>query len=117
LTLGPEYKASRNIAVIREKKEKINSPLVPFFYLISLYYGMEQQEYTIKFWETEEDRDEGNSNIHIPRADVNRSDRSEMIAEARRLYDKQDFVSVEVEDEESQAVFHISTEVPQGEEY
>ena len=78
---------------------------------------MEQQEYTIKFWETEEDRDEGNSNIHFPSKGVDRSDRSEMIAEARRLYDKQDFVSVEVEDEESQAVFHISTEVPQGEEY
>ena len=78
---------------------------------------MEDKTYTIKFWETEEDRDEGLSNDHIPRADVNRSDRPEMIAEARRLYDKQDFVSVEVESEEGEAVFHISVDVPQGEEY
>ena len=78
---------------------------------------MENKEYTIKFWETEDDRDEGNSNIHIPRGGVDRSDRSEMIAEARRLYGKQEFVSVELENEEGEAVFHISTYVPQGEEY
>lgn len=78
---------------------------------------MEKQEYTIKYWETEEDRDEGNSYIHMARAGVNRSDKSEMIAEARRLYDKQDFVAVELEDKEGNAVFYISTDTPQGEEY
>lgn len=82
-----------------------------------LYYGMEKQEYTIKYWETEEDRNEGLSEISFPRPGVDRTDKEAMIAEARRLYDKQDFVAVELEDKAGQAVFYISADTPAGEVY
>lgn len=78
---------------------------------------MEKQEYTIKYWETEECREEGLSEIASPRPGVDATDKEVMIAEARHLYNKQDFVAVELEDEAGETVFHISTDTPEGEVY
>lgn len=82
-----------------------------------LYYGMEKQEYTIKYWETEEDRDQGLSEIASPRDGVNPTNKSEMIEEASRLFFKQNFAAVELEDEAGETVFHISSDAPAGEVY
>jgi hypothetical protein len=69
-------------------------------------------EYTIIYWENEEMRDIGESSVY---------DSYELlevaISKAKNLYYKQDFPSVEVEDEDGNTIFHISNEVPEGEEY
>lgn len=69
-------------------------------------------EYLIIYWENEEMREIGESSMH-----TTHQDKSEAIAEAKKLYFRQDFPAIEVEDESGNCIFHISTEVPEGEEY
>ena len=69
-------------------------------------------DYRIIYWENEEMREIGESSMH-----TSHPDKSEAIAEAKKLYFHQDFPAVEVEDENGGCIFHISTEVPEGEAY
>ena len=69
-------------------------------------------EYTIKFWEDDEMRELGESSIH-----TSKENKGEAIEEARRLFNRQDYPAVEVDDEEGNCIFHISFDAPDGEEY
>jgi hypothetical protein len=69
-------------------------------------------EYAVKFWEDEEMRELGESCLH----EVGLT-KEVAIEEARKLYSKHDYPAVEVEDDNGNCVFHISTDVPNGENY
>ncbi len=66
---------------------------------------MEDRKYLVKVWETEEDRDIGESFI----AEFF-EDKNEAIAYANKLYLKNDFACVEVEDENDETILHLSSD-------
>lgn len=68
--------------------------------------------YAVKFWEDEEMRDLGESSLH----DVDLP-KEVAIEEAKKIYSKQDYPAVEVEDDNGNVVFHISVDFPKGEYY
>lgn len=70
-------------------------------------------EFTIKYWETEEDREEGMSEIFAE----SYTDISKAKSAAKDLFHRQGFAAVEVEDEKGESKFHISDDEPSGESY
>ena len=65
--------------------------------------------YTIKYWETESDRDRGESNIYIP---VNETDLTDVKTQATRLYYRESFACVEVigdaDTDDEECLLHLS---------
>ncbi len=75
-------------------------------------------KFSITYWETEEDREMGESNNFVVADGTNEDSKEQMISLARRIFLRQDFSAVEVMDDENMdVVFHISTDVPDGETY
>ena len=72
--------------------------------------------YTIEYWETEDDRDEGYGQMYML-SEEEQVSKEKAIQRARNLFSKQNFSAVEVLDEINSAVFHISTDNPKGESY
>jgi len=66
-------------------------------------------DYTIKYWETETDRDRGESNIYNP---INETDLSDVKSQAERLYYRESFACVEVvrdaDTEDEECLLHLS---------
>lgn len=66
---------------------------------------MEDKKCSVNVWETDEDRDMGESFI----AEFFK-DKDEAIAYANKLYLKNDFACVEVEDENGETILHLSSD-------
>ena len=62
------------------------------------------KKYSIKVWETEQDRDTGESFI----AEII-TNKQEAIEKAEKMYYKQDFSAIEVIDENDAVILHLST--------
>lgn len=70
-------------------------------------------KYTIIYWADEDMRDIGESEIFNDEF----VDLEEAISQANNLFFRQSFACVEVEDDKGMSVYHISSDVPNGERY
>lgn len=70
-----------------------------------------EQTLTLRIWESESDRNMGEAFTR----EVESNTLEGAINEAKNLYYRHDYAAVEVEDENEMCLFHISTDVPDGE--
>ena len=74
--------------------------------------GGEAGKYSIIVWETEEDRDAGESFV----AEI-LTNKQEALEKAEKMYYKQDFSAIEVIDENDEVILHLSSNEEDEEEY
>lgn len=75
-----------------------------------------QKRFSLKIWETEDDRETGDTFSYTPED----TSLEGAIMEAQRLFYKMNYAAIEViddEDENEEEYYHISNDVPKGERY
>ena len=67
------------------------------------------KKYIIKYWETDRDRNRGESNIYNP---INETDLADVKSQATRLYNRESFACVEVvvnaDTDDEKCLLHLS---------